>query len=745
MRKFFSLLFVTALIAALNIPVFAANKPLALLAPFSNTSGFIGKIPDGYFEPVELSAKELFAFPANSRHDLVLPRLGTLAVVHDRTQIMDPGGNVARWEGHVEGRDALKVTFVKGISGMVTGVIDTPAGRVLLGQAGDYVVYKQSRSWSAPSMGRNREIPEALLVHPVDQRALTETGKPTAVSYPVEFNAAALAYVPINGEVDVSLPGAGDFRVVHDSTLAGDLGATTFVGYLKDFGDDFRMVVTYSPGGAQGQILTPYGMYLIKTINRQQWLIDVDGSGLSRVVPAVNDGVGRHDEPPASAVEGESVRSVVAAAANPAVNPVSSAVSAGAAAAAGKTRIDVLVLYTSGLETSYGGADQVQTRIQNLVALANQAYIDSGVDIGLRLVGAVKIDAPDNSSNSDTLNAITNGTGPYADVAWLRNVYGADLVSVIRPFSMAQGGLCGTAWVGGSNGASIALYRNQAFSAVSDGRDGGYYCSGYTFAHELGHNMGNVHDRATVAQQDGNHGAFPYSFGYGIPGQFGTIMSYVDPEVGKFSNPDKICKGQTPCGIPETDVANSANNALSLNNTRRYVAAFTPETAAERQMISIAGVVTLQGEALTGVQMNTSSPAKCTSTGANGSFSCIVASDWTGNITPTLPGYTFSPETLSLSNLGSNAANQNFIAVQNKNLSLTPGTSSGSGSGGGGAIGFEVLALAATLGGLRSRRRCSKSDGDGGQPRITASISMTLLTAPRLVKVKHGLRSSSSG
>jgi MYXO-CTERM domain-containing protein len=103
--------------------------------------------------------------------------------------------------------------------------------------------------------------------------------------------------------------------------------------------------------------------------------------------------------------------------------------------------------------------------------------------------------------------------------------------------------------------------------------------------------------------------------------------------------------------------------------------------------------------------MNASSPAKCSSTGANGSFSCIVASDWTGTITPALPGYTFSPETLSLSNLSSNAANQNFTAVQNKNLSLTPAASSGSDSGGGGTIGFEALALAAMFGALRSRRR----------------------------------------
>jgi Metallo-peptidase family M12B Reprolysin-like len=705
MRRFFSRLIVGLMMTALSMPIFAADGLVALLAPFSNGSGLIGNIPDGYFEPVALNSKALFAYPPNSKHDLVLPRLGTLAIEHDRTQTVDLGGAVTRWEGHVAGHKALKVTFVKGISGMVSGVIDTPRGRVLLGQAGDYIVYKQSRSSATPSMVAPKEVPEALLENPPDPKSLTESNKPATVSYPVEFNAAALANVPINGEVDVSLPGAGDFRVVHDNTLAGDLGATTFIGYLKDFGDDFRMIVTYSPSGAQGQILTPYGMYLIKTIGPQQWLIDVDGSDLHHVVPVGNDGLGGQDQAPASAIAGEAVQAGVAAAAGATTNAVSNSSAAAAVASNAKTRIDVLVAYTPGLESGYGGVDQVQARIQNLVALANQAYIDSGVDIVLRLVGAVKIDAPDYSSNIDTLNAITDGAGPYKNIAWLRDAYGADLVSLIRPFSMDQGGLCGISWVGGSNGASIALYRNQGFSVVSDGRDGGYFCSAYTFAHELGHNMGNVHDRATVAQQDGDHGAYPYSFGYGIAGQFGTIMSYIDPEVGKFSNPDKLCKGQAACGIPDTDATNSANNALSLNNTRRYVAAYTPEASAAVQMISIAGVVTLDGKALSGVQMNTSAPATCSNTGDNGSFSCIVASDWSGDITPSLAGYSFSPATISLSNLSTNSVDQNFTAAPNKNLSLTAAASPSTSSGGGGAISLETLVITVMISGLRPRRR----------------------------------------
>ena len=701
MGKYISLLFAAAMMMSSAATVTAAEEPVHLFAPFSTEPISLRDIPDGYFEPVTLNGKELFAFPANSMHELVLPHLGKIAIKHDRTQVVDLDGDVTRWEGHVVEHKTLKVTFVKGITGMVSGVINTPRGRVLLGQAGDYILYKQSHSSPSQLLADPQSIPQALLVHKLDPNSQSGRNKPAEVSYPVDFNAAALSSVPLNGEVEVSLPGAGSFRVVHDNTLPGDMGATTFVGYLKDFGNDYRMVVTYSPSGAQGQVLTPYGMYLIKTIDSQQWLIDVNGSNLHHVVPRGNDGLGGHDRVPGAVSAGEYAQSGIAGATTT-TNVTSNAVTA-AATTSTKTRIDVLVVYTPGMESVYGGVDQVQTRIQYLVALANQAYIDSGVDISLHLVAAIKIDAPDDSSNLDSLNAITDGSGPYNNVAWSRNAYGADLVSLVRPFSMKQGGLCGISWVGGANGNSIALYRDQGYSVVSDGSEGGYYCSAYTFVHELGHNMGNVHDRATVARQNGSSGAYPYSYGYGIDGEFGTIMSYIDPEVGKFSNPDQLCKGQSACGIAETDPKNSADNTLSLNNTRSYIAAYTPEASAAERMLSIAGVVTVDGKALSGVKFNTSAPATCSDSGGNGSFSCIVSNDWSGDITPSLSGYSFSPPSISVNNLNDNIVDQNFTAVHSKEISLST-AASGSSSSGGGALGFEVFAMATLLCGFRRRR-----------------------------------------
>ena len=77
--------------------------------------------------------------------------------------------------------------------------------------------------------------------------------------------------------------------------------------------------------------------------------------------------------------------------------------------------------------------------------------------------------------------------------------------------------------------------------------------------------MGSHHDHGHAAVS----GAYHYSYGYGFDGKFGTIMSYFYPRVGKFSSPNMTCSGSQVCGI-----ADYADNARSLNNTRATVAAF---------------------------------------------------------------------------------------------------------------------------------------------------------------------------
>jgi hypothetical protein len=172
--------------------------------------------------------------------------------------------------------------------------------------------------------------------------------------------------------------------------------------------------------------------------------------------------------------------------------------------------------------------------------------------------------------NTDLTRLRSTNDGFMDTVHQLRNQYKADLVALI----VDNGGpYCGIAYVM-ANGprASFASY---AFS-VTD-RD---CVSNNTLTHELGHNMGDAHDRAS-----GSSGVFPYSYGYRDPvGRFRTIMAYACPNVScprvkYFSNPKIKIYGR-PAGIDHRiNPANSADNARSMNEVRNVIAAWRTGTA----------------------------------------------------------------------------------------------------------------------------------------------------------------------
>jgi hypothetical protein len=309
----------------------------------------------------------------------------------------------------------------------------------------------------------------------------------------------------------------------------------------------------------------------------------------------------------------------------------------------------------------------------------NQAYVDSRMSVQLRAVGVKQVSYSDQTTNTTALNYLSNAVGAFANVVALRKQYGADLVTLIRPFYMkAQGRNCGVGYVGGYGGSDIAADADYAYSVVSDGSDvmgTGYYCTDYTYAHELGHNMGSMHDRATVAASGGGTGAYPYAFGYGISGSFGTVMSYISPVTGKFSNPNiSTCGGNKPCGVPISNLTNSADNARSINNTRTAVAAYQSTTAATSYQI--AGVVSRAGAALAGVGFGiTGTGASCSASASNGTYSCSVPGGWSGTVTPSLAGNTFTPVSRSYSNLSANQTNQNYTATKTTTTTATGTTS----------------------------------------------------------------------
>ncbi|MFN0317614.1 MAG: reprolysin-like metallopeptidase [Burkholderiales bacterium] len=532
----------------------------------------------------------------------------------------------------------------------VSGVFSTPAGVFSLG-------YVNGEQWLGMAGSADKVLLGDAAGRPLvfENRIAQKAEKaPVKGAQPVTLNLAALTEMQPGDEALLALPDLGSVRVSYEETRATGESAT-WIGYLKDFGQDFRVVLTYSPTGTIGHILTPQGEYSIEsTALGQTYLVDPRKLGMKRVEQTEGDAVAPLAANGSSTQAGAGADAAVSASTLP-----------------GTVVVDVLVLYSPGFVTDKGGVAQAQAAIDHLVALTNQAYIDSGVAMQIRKIGAEQVSVSDTTTNSSVLTDLTNGVGAFSNVKARRDALGADLVSMVRPFYNQYHSGCGIAWIGGYNGTSISGSSAYAYSVVSEGKDrqgSGWYCDITSFAHELGHNQGLMHDRATVASQGGGQGATPYAYGYGISGTFGTIMSYLWPKLGKFSNPnDYTCGGNLRCGIPSTET-NSADNGMALNYMKTGVAAFrtvsTTNPPPTVTQVTISGVVTLNGSPRSNV---TVSGASCTKTGSNGVFLCTVSAGFTGTLKPSYTRRgkvaTFLPVSRSYSDLTANAVNQNFAGT----------------------------------------------------------------------------------
>jgi hypothetical protein len=234
------------------------------------------------------------------------------------------------------------------------------------------------------------------------------------------------------------------------------------------------------------------------------------------------------------------------------------------AAATTITNVDLLVVYTPTARARQGGQAAMNALIALGVDLANQAYSNSGIAMQLRLARAAEVAYRESGNISTDLSRLRKTTDGFMDqVHQLRNQYKADLVALIVDNG---GGYCGIAYVM-ANGPR-ASFANYAFS-VTDRE----CVANNTLTHELGHNMGNAHDRAS-----GGTGVFAYSYGYrDTVGKFRTIMAYPCPNVScprvkYFSNPKILINGR-PAGVDHRiNPTNSADNARSMNEVRTIVA-----------------------------------------------------------------------------------------------------------------------------------------------------------------------------
>lgn len=235
--------------------------------------------------------------------------------------------------------------------------------------------------------------------------------------------------------------------------------------------------------------------------------------------------------------------------------------------------VDVAVLYSAGIEERYPGS-AVQTRINHLIALTNQALSTSAVPVVLRLVDARASAYPDSlGPNADALDALRQGLANPAghpNVGNLRQYAqqtGADLITLLRPHDIETRGNCGIAYL-------FANDATRGVNVVSDGFSSWSLCADEVYAHEIGHNFGAEHQ---LGQTSANPG---YGTAFAREGQFHTVMGSFGSghpdryrRLLRFSNPEQFCGGLR-CGIP-----NVADNARRLRDNMNAIAAFRAATS----------------------------------------------------------------------------------------------------------------------------------------------------------------------
>jgi hypothetical protein len=232
--------------------------------------------------------------------------------------------------------------------------------------------------------------------------------------------------------------------------------------------------------------------------------------------------------------------------------------------------IDVLVAYTPAARTAAGGSAAIQSLITNVIAETNVGYGQSDVSQRIRLVHSVEVAYTETSFDTDIVRLKSKTDGYLDEIHNLRNLYGADVVSLIGKYT----GSCGIGYMMANNDPN---FESSAFSIVE------LDCAvtNYSLAHEMGHNMGSHHDHANTG---GSSGVYPYSYGYVLPSKvMRTIMAYPVPNsscprVNYWSNPGLYWVSTGELLGVAGEGPDAADNHRSLNNTAYTVANFRLST-----------------------------------------------------------------------------------------------------------------------------------------------------------------------
>ena len=329
-----------------------------------------------------------------------------------------------------------------------------------------------------------------------------------------------------------------------------EMGARVWTGRIADMGINNRVMITETDGFVFGRVNAPDGVWYIIPEASGHRIMQMPAN--ARMIPYEGmDPV----LPTAASVLGTSLGEGTEQAATEEAVPVGS-----------NGTLDLAIFYSQSFSGQWGLA--TGGRVQYLLALLDQALIDSDTGLRARLVHLDSVNlTTDTADQGRTLSNLAGLDNPTQDLSALRNAgatYGADLVAILQRCWAGQNS-AGLAYLLGGDDDTIDPAESALGYSVSadwidgadnDLSDGFGLCEDYTFAHEIGHNLGFAHNVENAGGTPGG-GVRPFAHGHRVDGVLRTIMAYgsgAATEVGApyFSNPTLNRCGaanDTSCGI----------------------------------------------------------------------------------------------------------------------------------------------------------------------------------------------------
>jgi hypothetical protein len=232
-------------------------------------------------------------------------------------------------------------------------------------------------------------------------------------------------------------------------------------------------------------------------------------------------------------------------------------------------RIDVLFIYTPSVLSAARSVATLNAQLDMLIETANLCFSNSEINARVNLVGAQPTATEGYGSQLDDLRGLVEPEdGVFDEAHPLRDKYQADLVCLLVTDDDA-GGVSELIFRASPGYAPFAFFACEYQQSLID----------FTFAHELGHDLGAKHDHSndTVSPSP----EFPAGYGYvftanDVTNQTVMVQNDFAHGIPYFSNPDVLYMG-VPTGIP-LGQANPANNAEVLNRTAWIVESYRTAT-----------------------------------------------------------------------------------------------------------------------------------------------------------------------